>query len=274
MSSSSLNFSKTKTNYKSWLLPREKKNIDIKRDSKDWSEGQDTRWKLPTAERGEETYRSERWSRRRSRRIGSKRGMIEGRTEKSGMVEDSRRAKRQRRNEEGSVYRETGTGVWPTGVGRGGSGRHGDKQPPGPTELVAGVGRKGWPRASAGQVRPVGIARMSLDTRGTQGCPGRERRMKDRGKGVRERLESGGEGGRQAKMADDATPTMSITPFFDAKPSQPPSTPALPPTPRLPPSLQPPFLPRPFTSQLLDYISQRWCALSPRFSPASCLRSR
>lgn len=58
------------------------------------------------------------------------------------------------RNEEGSVYRGTGTGVWSTGVGRGGFGRHGDKQPPGPTELVAGVGRKGWPRASVGQVRP------------------------------------------------------------------------------------------------------------------------
>lgn len=38
------------------------------------------------------------------------------------------------------------------GVGRG-FGRHGDKQPPGPSQLVAGVGRKGWPRASAGQVR-------------------------------------------------------------------------------------------------------------------------
>lgn len=36
------------------------------------------------------------------------------------------------------------------GVGRG-FGRHGDKQPPGPSQLVAGVGRKGWPRASAGQ---------------------------------------------------------------------------------------------------------------------------
>lgn len=46
------------------------------------------------------------------------------------------------------------TGVWLTGVGRGGFGLHGDKQPPGPTELVAGVGRKGWPRASVGQVRP------------------------------------------------------------------------------------------------------------------------
>lgn len=34
-----------------------------------------------------------------------------------------------------------------------GFGRHGDKQPPGPSQLVAGVGRKGWPRASAGQVR-------------------------------------------------------------------------------------------------------------------------
>lgn len=38
------------------------------------------------------------------------------------------------------------------GVGRG-FGCHGDKQPPGPSQLVAGVGRKGWPRASAGQVR-------------------------------------------------------------------------------------------------------------------------
>lgn len=36
------------------------------------------------------------------------------------------------------------------GVGRG-FGRHGDKQPLGPSQLVAGVGRKGWPRASAGQ---------------------------------------------------------------------------------------------------------------------------
>lgn len=52
------------------------------------------------------------------------------------------------------MYRGTGTGVWPTGVGRGGFGRHDDKQPLGPTELVAGVGRKGWPRASVGQVRP------------------------------------------------------------------------------------------------------------------------
>lgn len=61
------------------------------------------------------------------------------------------------RNEEkgSSVYRGTGNRcLVEAGVGRGGFGLHGDKQPPGPTELVAGVGRKGWPRASVGQVRP------------------------------------------------------------------------------------------------------------------------
>ncbi|KZC08030.1 hypothetical protein WN55_09093 [Dufourea novaeangliae] len=61
------------------------------------------------------------------------------------------------RNEEGSVYvyvcaegqenRCLADGGWVEE----GFGRHGDKQPPGLTELVAGVGRKGWPRASVGQ---------------------------------------------------------------------------------------------------------------------------
>lgn len=51
-----------------------------------------------------------------------------------------------------SIYRGIGNRRLAEGVGRGFS-RHGDKQPPGPSQLVAGVGRKGWPRASAGQVR-------------------------------------------------------------------------------------------------------------------------
>lgn len=56
------------------------------------------------------------------------------------------------------------------GVGRG-FGRHGDKQPPGPSLLVAGVGRKGWPRASAGQVRLGTQPECHSAHKRTQGCP-------------------------------------------------------------------------------------------------------
>lgn len=137
---------------------------------------------------------------------------------------------------------------------------------------------------------------MSLDTRGTQGCPGREqdghtaragRPIKRVGcegmgekEGERERLERR-RGCRQAKMADDATPTMSITPFFDAKPSQPPSfrpsERVIHPTSPLPPSLSlaRSSLPAAFSSTTfrqpthppLDYIHENDDALSRRDFP-------
>lgn len=75
-----------------------------------------------------------------------------------------------------SIYRGIGNRRLAEGVGRGFS-RHGDKQPPGPSQLVAGVGRKGWPRASAGQVRlgtqpechsVQGDTRMSFGRNGEQ----------------------------------------------------------------------------------------------------------
>lgn len=115
------------------------------------------------------------------------------------------------------------------GVGRG-FGRHGDKQPPGPSQLVAGVGRKGWPRASAGQVRlgtqpechsVQGNTRMSFGCDGEQSeCDeegGRRRWEEEENEEEDEEVEVTAAGRpRRPKMADDATPTMSITPFFSA----------------------------------------------------------
>lgn len=69
------------------------------------------------------------------------------------------------------------------GVGRG-FGRHGDKQPPGPSQLVAGVGRKGWPRASAGQVR-LGTQpechSVQGNTRMSFGCDGEQSECDEEG---------------------------------------------------------------------------------------------
>lgn len=94
----------------------------------------------------------------------------------------------------------------------------------GPGRLSGRLGRAYSPNVT----RHKGDTRMSW-TRGRRtygaSCPtdkeGRVRRVDGMGE-QRERLERR-RGCRQAKMADDATPTMSITPFFDAKPSQPPS---------------------------------------------------
>lgn len=133
------------------------------------------------------------------------------------------------------------------GVGRG-FGRHGDKQPPGPSQLVAGVGRKGWPRASAGQVR-LGTQpechSVQGNTRMSFGCDGEQSECDEEGGRRRQWEEEENEEEdeevevtaagrpRRPKMADDATPTMSITPFFSANRPLPDPLPL--PTPTLPP---------------------------------------
>lgn len=132
-------------------------------------------------------------------------------------------------------------------VGRG-FGRHGDKQPPGPSQLVAGVGRKGWPRASAGQVR-LGTQpechSVQGNTRMSFGCDGEQSECDEEGGRRRQWEEEENEEEdeevevtaagrpRRPKMADDATPTMSITPFFSANRPLPDPLPL--PTPTLPP---------------------------------------
>lgn len=143
----------------------------------------------------------------------------------------------------------------------------------GPGRLSGRLGRAYSPNVT----RHKGDTRMSW-TRGRRtygaSCPtdkeGRVRRVDGMGE-QRERLERR-RGCRQAKMADDATPTMSITPFFDAKPSQPPSfrpeshppNVAHPPSPSLP-------LSRPF---LVSSSCFFFHDLSPATNPPSTIFTR
>lgn len=174
------------------------------------------------------------------------------------------------------------------GVGRG-FGRHGDKQPPGPSQLVAGVGRKGWPRASAGQVR-LGTQpechSVQGNTRMSFGCDGEQSECDEEGGRRRweeeeneeeeeedEEVEVTAAGRpRRPKMADDATPTMSITPFFSANRPLPDPLP-LPAIPRASPA--PPRRPS-SPAPIADFPNHRCSASRTKYlatvSPASCLR--
>lgn len=102
-----------------------------------------------------EKRKKEKRSERKRRKVPSKRGAGYRETplfgDEDGSVNDARDEEGWRKRRVAKC-RGIGNRCLVEGVGRG-FGRHGDKQPPGPSQLVAGVGRKGWPRASAGQVR-------------------------------------------------------------------------------------------------------------------------